>query len=97
MDSYGVFHPDTRLQTPNSSFWSPTTSNLGFRGLGGLRGDSRETIPVCFNFGHRHIFFLYTKKLSYSSRNAYINEIRARGLSETSKTKKTNEFVCDEY
>ena len=23
MDSYAIFHPDTRLQTPNSSFWIP--------------------------------------------------------------------------
>ena len=28
MDSYGIFHPDTHLQTPNSSFWTPKTSNL---------------------------------------------------------------------
>ena len=34
MDSYGIFHPDTHLQTPNSSFWTPKTSNFGFRGLG---------------------------------------------------------------
>ena len=78
MDSYGIFPPDTHLQTPSSSFWTPKTSNLGFRGLGGDKGDFRETIPVCFNFGHQHIFFLYPKKLSHSSRNAYIKNIRVR-------------------
>ena len=40
MDSYGIFHPDTRLQTPNSSLWIPKTSNFGFRvqglGVGGI-------------------------------------------------------------
>ena len=44
MDSYGIFHPGTHLQTPNSSFWTPKTSNFGFRaslefrvqGLGGI-------------------------------------------------------------
>ena len=74
MDSYGIFHPDTHLQTQNSSFWTPKTSNFGFRGL----GDFRETIHVCFNSGYRHISFLYPKKLSYSSSNAYIKKIRAR-------------------
>ena len=52
----------------------------GIRGGGGLRGYFRETIPACLNFGHQHIFFLYPKKLSYSSRNAYIQKLRARGL-----------------
>ena len=85
MDSYSISHPDTHLQTPNSSFWTPKTSNLGFRvsglgGWGGLREDFRETIPVCLNFAYQHIFFLYPKKLSYSSRNAYIKKIRVREL-----------------
>ena len=43
-----------------------------------------ETIPACLNFGYRHIFFLYPKKLSYSSRNAYIKKIRVRLLGEAS-------------
>ena len=50
------------------------------------------------------MFFLYPKKLSYSSRNAYIKKIRVRELGEaTSLLKKnrkhltTNEFFCDEY
>ena len=36
MDSYGMFHPDTHLQTQNSSFWTPKHQILGFRGLGFL-------------------------------------------------------------
>ena len=39
-----------------------------------------ETIPADLNFGHRHMFFLYPKKLSYSSRNAYMKKIRVREL-----------------
>ena len=42
--------------------------------------DFPETIPACLNFGHRHIVFLYPRKLSYSSRNAYIKKIRVRPL-----------------
>ena len=42
--------------------------------------DFPETIPAYLNFGHRHIFFLYPKKLSYSSRNAYVKKIRVREL-----------------
>ena len=34
MDSYSIFHPDTHLQTQNSSFWTPKHQILGFRGLG---------------------------------------------------------------
>ena len=34
--------------------------------------DFCETIPAYLNFAAAHIFFLYPKKLSYSSRNAYI-------------------------
>ena len=86
MDSCGIFHPDTHLQTPNSSFWTPKTSNFGFRVLGlGVAEDFRETIPVCFNFGHRHVFFLYPKKLSYSSSNAYIKKIRVRELGKPTR------------
>ena len=36
------------------------------------------------NFAAAHIFFLYPKKLSYSSRNAYIKKIRVRELGEAS-------------
>ena len=43
-----------------------------------------ETIPAYLNFGHRHIFFLYPKKLSYSSSNAYIKKIRVRLLGKAS-------------
>ena len=27
MDSYRIFHADTHLQTPNSSFWTPNPQN----------------------------------------------------------------------
>ena len=43
-----------------------------------------ETIPAYLNFGTPHIFFVYPKKLSYSSRNAYIKKIRVRQLGEAS-------------
>ena len=46
--------------------------------------DFPETIPASLNFGHRHIFFLYPKKLSYSSRNAYIQKLRLRLLGNAS-------------
>ena len=90
MDSYGIFHPGTHLQTPNSLFWPPKTSNFGFRGLEfslefRVWGDFRETIPVCFNFGYRHIRFLYPKNLSYSSSNAYIKKIRVRELGKPTR------------
>ena len=42
--------------------------------------DFPETIRAYLNFGYRHMFFLYPKKLSYSSRNAYIKKIRVREL-----------------
>ena len=42
--------------------------------------DFPETIPAYLNFATAHIFFLYPKKLSYSSRNAYIKKIRVRLL-----------------
>ena len=90
MDSYGNFHADTHLQTPNSSFWTPKTSNFWFRGLEfslefRVWGDFRETIPVCFNFGYHQIFFLYPRKLSYSSSNAYIKKIRVRELGKPTR------------
>ena len=46
--------------------------------------DFPETIPAYLNFATAHIFFLYPKKLSYSSRNAYIKKIRVRLLGEAS-------------
>ena len=46
--------------------------------------DFPETIPAYLNFGYRHIFSRYPKKLSYSSRSAYIKKIRVRELGETS-------------
>ena len=36
------------------------------------------------NFDAAHMFFLYPKKLSYSSRNAYIKKIRVRLLGDAS-------------
>ena len=36
------------------------------------------------NFGTPHIFFLYPKKLGYSSRNAYIQKLRVRLLGNAS-------------
>ena len=58
-----------------------------------------ETIPADLNFAAAHIFFVYPKKLSYSSRNAYIKKIRVRLLGEASsllknikKRIKTNEL-----
>ena len=46
--------------------------------------DFPETIPAYLNFAAAHIFSLYPKKLSYSSRNAYIRKIRVRELGEAS-------------
>ena len=37
-----------------------------------------ETIPAYVNFAEFSDLFLYPKKLSYSSSNAYINKIRVR-------------------
>ena len=36
------------------------------------------------NFAAAHMFFLYPKKLSYSSRKAYIKKIRVRLLGNAS-------------
>ena len=46
--------------------------------------DFLETISAYLNFAAARIFSLYPKKLSYSSRNAYIKKIRARELGEAS-------------
>ena len=46
--------------------------------------DFPETIPAYVNFATALIFFLYPKKLSYSSRNAYIKKMRVRLLGEAS-------------
>ena len=45
--------------------------------------DFPETIPAYLNFAAAHIFFVYPKKLSYSSRNAYIKKIRVRELASS--------------
>ena len=42
--------------------------------------DIPETSPAYLNFAAAHTFLLYPKKLSYSSRNAYIRKIRVREL-----------------
>ena len=86
MDSYGIFHPDTHLQTPNSSFWTPNrmifVKNHDFpKNI----PDLPETIPAYLNSGYQHIFFLYPKKLSYSSRNVYIKKIRVRELGKPTR------------
>ena len=83
MDSYGIFHPDTHLRTPKYKFWIPNcmifVKNNGFpKNI----PEFPETIPAYLNFGYRHIFVLYPRKLSYSSRNAYIKKIRARRLGD---------------
>ena len=44
--------------------------------------DFHETFPAYVNFAAAHIFSVYPKKLSYSSRNAYIKKIRVRELGE---------------
>ena len=81
MDSYGIFHPDTQLRTPKSRFWTPNRMIFVKKhDFPKSIPDFPETIPAYLNFGHRHIFFLYPKKLSYSSRNAYIKKIRVRLL-----------------
>ena len=47
--------------------------------------DFLETIPAYLNFAEFSHLFLYPKKLSYSSRNAYIKKIRARELGKPSR------------
>ena len=46
--------------------------------------DFPETIPAYVNFAAARIFFIYPKKLSYSSRNAYIKKMRVRLLGDAS-------------
>ena len=47
--------------------------------------DFLETIPAYLNFAAAHIFSLYPKKLSYSSRNAYIKKVRVRPLGKPTR------------
>ena len=70
-----------RPQIHHSGFSKHQILGLGFGGW----GDFRETIPVCFNFGYRHILFLYPNELSYSSSNAYIKKIRVRELGKPTR------------
>ena len=86
MDSYGIFIQihTFRPQIHNSGPPKHRILGLEFR-VYGVWVDFRETIPVCFNFGYRHIFFLYPKKLSYSSSNAYIKKIRVRELGKPTR------------
>ena len=84
MDSYGIFHAGTHIRTQKSQFWTPNHQHF-FEKSGPLDPpealfDFPETIPAYLNFAAAHIFSLYPKKLSYSSRNAYIKKIRARRL-----------------
>ena len=64
--------------------------------------DFPETIPAYLNFATAHIFSVYPKKLSYSSRNAYIKKIRVRELGKPTcllknlkNAYKLTSFVCD--
>ena len=50
--------------------------------------DFPETIPAYLNFAAAHIFSLYPKKLSYSSRSAHIMKIRVRLLGNASCLRK---------
>ena len=106
MDSYGIFHADTHLRTPKSKFWIPKHSNCieksGPPDPPEALFDFPETIPAYLNFAAAHIFSLYPKKLSYSSRNAYIKKIRVRLLGEASsllenckKAYKLTSLFCD--
>ena len=59
-----------------------------------------ETIPAYLNFAEFSDLFLYPKKLSYSSSNAYIKKLRVRLLGNAScmlknaKTQQTVWSVC---
>ena len=53
----------------------------GYWGIG--VGDFCETILTNLNFASPHIFFVYPKKLSYSSRTAYIKKIIVRELGKS--------------
>ena len=66
------------LSSVLGSRWGPSPSWHDGAQCRGLRGDFCETIPTSLNFGLQHMFFLYPKKFSYSSRNAYIKKIRMR-------------------
>ena len=59
--------------------------------------DFPETIPAYLNFGYRHIFFLYPKKLSYSSVNAYIKKIRVRELGKATRLLKNLKKCLQTY
>ena len=79
MHAYAIFHADTYLQTPKSKFWTQNRMNfVKNNDFPKSIPDFPETIPAYLNFATPHIFFLYPKKLSYSSRNAYIKKIRVR-------------------
>ena len=58
--------------------------------------DLPETIPAYLNFAAAHIFSLYPKKLSYSSRKAYIKKISVRGLGKPTSLLKNLKNACDE-
>ena len=107
MDSYGNFHADTHLRTPKSKLWTPThrfvIEKSGPPDPPEALFDFPETIPAYLNSAAAHIFFLYPKKLSYSSRNADIKKIRVRELGKAScllrnfkNTKQLTSFFCDE-
>ena len=86
MDSYAIFHADTYLRTPKSKFWTPNreifVKNNDFpKNI----PDFPETIPAYLNFATPHLVFLYPKKLSYSSRNAYIKKIKVRELGKPTR------------
>ena len=64
--------------------------------------DFPETIPAYLNFAAAHIFFVYPKKLSCSSSNAYIKKIRVRELGKPTcllknlkNAKKLTSLFCD--
>ena len=87
MDSYRIFHPDTRLRTPTSQIWTPNHSTVieksGPPDPPEALFDFPETIPAYLNFAAVHIFSIYPKKFNYPSRNAYIKKIRVRLLGKT--------------
>ena len=73
MDSYGIFHADTHLRTPKSQFWTPNGMIfIKKHDFPKNIPDFPETIPAYLNFVAAQISFPYLKKLSYSSRSAYI-------------------------
>ena len=85
MDSYRNIHPDIHLQTPTSKLWIPNCMIFVKKhDFPQNISDFPETIPAYLNSGYQHIFFLYPRKLSYSSRNAYIRKARVRLLGDAS-------------